>query len=142
LSYVVDASVIVAWFIPGEPWSVKARRLRDNYVDGRVKLYAPSILIYELNNSLWKAVRRSLMSVDTALACVEAFSKISPELIQLDFSRQLEALKIASEEDVSFYDSAYIVTARATSSTLVSADSDMISVARKYVSVTPVSDLS
>jgi len=141
LSYVVDASVIVAWFIPGEPWSVKARRLRDNYVDGRVKLYAPSILIYELNNSLWKAVRRSLMSVDTALACVEAFSKISPELIQLDLSRQLEALKIASEEDVSFYDSAYIVTARATSSTLVSADSDMISVARKYVSVTPVSDL-
>ncbi|MEM2446306.1 MAG: type II toxin-antitoxin system VapC family toxin [Thermoproteota archaeon] len=142
MSYVVDASVIVAWFIPGEPWSVKARRLRDNYVDGRVKLYAPSILIYELNNSLWKAVRRSLMSVDTALACVEAFSKISPELIQLDLSRQLEALKIASEEDVSFYDSAYIVTARATSSTLVSADSDMISVARKYVSVTPVSDLS
>ncbi|MEM2367800.1 MAG: type II toxin-antitoxin system VapC family toxin [Thermoproteota archaeon] len=141
MSYVVDASVIVAWFIPGEPWSVKARRLRDNYVDGRVKLYAPSILIYELNNSLWKAVRRSLMSVDTALACVEAFSKISPELIQLDLSRQLEALKIASEEDVSFYDSAYIVTARATSSTLVSADSDMISVARKYVSVTPVSDL-
>lgn len=141
MSYVVDASVVVAWFIPGEPWSVKARRLRDNYVDGRVKLYAPSILIYELNNSLWKAVRRSLMSVDTALACVEAFSKISPELIQLDLSRQLEALKIASEEDVSFYDSAYIVTARATSSTLVSADSDMISVARKYVSVTPVSDL-
>ncbi|MEM1554517.1 MAG: type II toxin-antitoxin system VapC family toxin [Thermoproteota archaeon] len=142
MSYVVDASVVVAWFIPGEPWSVKARRLRDNYVDGQVKLYAPSILIYELNNSLWKAVRRSLMSVDTALACVEAFSKISPELIQLDLSRQLEALKIASEEDVSFYDSAYIVTARATSSTLVSADSDMISVARKYVSVTPVSDLS
>ncbi|MGB9717955.1 MAG: type II toxin-antitoxin system VapC family toxin [Thermoproteota archaeon] len=141
MSYVVDASVVVAWFIPGEPWSVKARWLGDEYVEGRVRLYAPNILLYELNNSLWKAVRRGLMSVETAEACVEAFSKISPELLPLNLKRQLEALRMATEEGVSFYDSAYIVAARATGSTLVSADSDLVSVARKHVSAILVGEL-
>lgn len=141
MSYVVDASVVVAWFIPGEPWGVKARWLRDEYVEGRIRLYAPNILLYELNNSLWKAVRRGLMDVETAAACVEAFPKLSPELLPLDVGRQLEALRMAVGEGVSFYDSAYIVAARATGSMLVSADSDLVSVARKYVGALLVGEL-
>jgi len=133
--------MVVAWFIPGEPWSAKARWLRDEYVEGRVRLYAPSILLYELNNSLWKAVRRGLMSVETAAACVEAFSKISPELLPLDLARQIEALRMAAVEGVSFYDSAYIVVARATGSTLVSTGSDLVSAARKHVGALLVDEL-
>lgn len=141
MSYVTDASVVAAWFIPGEPWSVKAKRLRDEYAEGRVRLYAPSILPYELSNSLWKAVRRGLMDFEVASACVEAFSKVSPELLPLDLNKQVEALRIAVKEGITFYDSAYIVAARATASTLVSADSDLITVSRKYVNAVLVDEL-
>lgn len=104
-------------------------------------LYAPTILLYELNNSLWKAVKRGLMSVGAATDCVEAFSKVSPELLTLNLDGQLEALRTAVEEGISFYDSAYIVTTRTTASTLVSADSDLVSVARKYVKAILVDEL-
>lgn len=141
MSYVVDASVIAAWFIPGEPWAARASRLRDEYAEGRVRLYAPDVLLYELNNSLWKAVRRNLMSFEVASACVEAFSKITPELLPLKVEMQVEALRIAAREGVTFYDSAYIVAAQATGSTLVSADSDLVTVARKHVNAVRVDEL-
>ncbi|MEM2931097.1 MAG: type II toxin-antitoxin system VapC family toxin [Thermoproteota archaeon] len=136
-----DASVVAAWYIPGEPWGSKAKILRDEYAEGRVRLYAPDILLYELSNSLWKAVRRKLMSLDVALACVRAFPKISPELLSLDLKKQVEALKIAAEEGFTFYDSAYVVVARATASTLVSADSDLITMARRHVNAILVDEL-
>jgi len=141
LSYVVDASIVVAWFIPGEPWTVKARKLRDEYAEGLVRLYAPNILVYELNNSLWKAVRRNLIDFKVASSCIEVFSKIAPELLPLSLDEQHKALKIAVDESITFYDSAYIVITQATGSTLVSADLDLASVARKYVNTILVREL-
>jgi len=141
LSYVVDASIVVAWFIPGEPWTVKARKLRDEYAEGLVRLYAPNILVYELNNSLRKAVRRNLIDFKVASSCIEAFSKITPELLPLSLDEQRKALKIAVDEGITFYDSAYIVITQATGSTLVSADLDLASVARKYVNTILVREL-
>lgn len=141
LRYVVDASVVAAWFIPGEAWGTTARRLRDSHARGTAQLGAPEMLPYELCNSLWKAVARGLMAKDTALAFARAFSKISPRLFRLDSAMRERALRISVDSDITFYDSAYIVVAQDTSSTLVSADTDLLAAARRHVDVLSVEEL-
>ncbi|MGH9921603.1 MAG: type II toxin-antitoxin system VapC family toxin [Nitrososphaerales archaeon] len=48
---VVDASVIVRWYVQ-EEWSDSARRVRQDYEKGLVELIAPYLLFYEVSNSL------------------------------------------------------------------------------------------
>lgn len=51
--YVADASVILKWFSQtGESELGKAIRLRDDYKDGTIELYAPELLVYEVANVL------------------------------------------------------------------------------------------
>jgi predicted nucleic acid-binding protein len=48
---VIDASVVVKWFIE-ENNSDKALFLRDRFIDGKVELYVPSLLYFEVLNAL------------------------------------------------------------------------------------------
>ena len=48
---VVDASVVVKWFVP-EKDTGKALKLRDLYIRGDVELLSPTLLYYEVSNAL------------------------------------------------------------------------------------------
>ena len=43
---VVDASVVLKWYLPDEKYSHKALRLLDNYIADELDLLAPSLLEY------------------------------------------------------------------------------------------------
>ncbi len=47
----VDASIIVKWFVE-EEYSKEARLLRNSYIDGSKVLNTPSILPYKVLNTL------------------------------------------------------------------------------------------
>ncbi|MGB9760741.1 MAG: type II toxin-antitoxin system VapC family toxin [Thermoproteota archaeon] len=49
---VVDASVIVKWFVEEEN-SDKAIKIRDKYIEGEIKLVAPKIITFEVLNALY-----------------------------------------------------------------------------------------
>jgi predicted nucleic acid-binding protein len=51
-SLVVDASVVVKWFVDEEN-SDKAIRIRDKYIDGEISVMAPDIIIFEVLNALY-----------------------------------------------------------------------------------------
>jgi predicted nucleic acid-binding protein len=55
LIYVVDASVVVKWFLP-ESDSVSADFLLEQFLNNEVDLIAPDILLLEIASSLWKRV--------------------------------------------------------------------------------------
>ena len=46
--------MVAKWFNRGEANEEEANLLRDEWVDGRVELYAPSLLLFEVANSIWK----------------------------------------------------------------------------------------
>ena len=50
---VVDASVVIKWFVP-EPFSLEARRILDDYRAGSLDLVAPDLLNAEVGNIVWK----------------------------------------------------------------------------------------
>jgi len=58
MKYTIDASVMARWFIPGEEYEEEALKIRNDYAQGKIQLYAPTPIKYEVLNSIWKAVTR------------------------------------------------------------------------------------
>lgn len=76
---VVDASVIVKWFVEEES-SDKAIIVRDKYIDGEIKLIAPEILPFEVLNALYY---KKLFSKEELEEISEALEEFSFELYSL-----------------------------------------------------------
>jgi len=55
--FVIDASALLAAFLPEEEWEAEADALLDAYQEGKLQLVAPTLLPYEILNSLYLAVR-------------------------------------------------------------------------------------
>jgi len=49
---VVDASIIVKWFVKEER-SNKSLKLRDQYIEGEIRLIAPELMIFDALNTLY-----------------------------------------------------------------------------------------
>jgi len=66
LLYVVDASVVLKWFLP-EPDSAAADSLLEQFLNDEVEFIAPDLILLETANALWKRVRlRREISADEA----------------------------------------------------------------------------
>ncbi len=52
MEVVVDASVVVKWFVK-EEGSEEALRLRDRYVEGEIQIIAPELITFEVLNALY-----------------------------------------------------------------------------------------
>jgi predicted nucleic acid-binding protein len=59
--HVVDASVVIKWFV-NEVHAEAARRLQED----QYQLFAPDLLWSECGNILWKKVRRGELTPDEA----------------------------------------------------------------------------
>jgi predicted nucleic acid-binding protein len=69
--YVIDASVVVKWFLP-EPDAEAARRLRRRDLD----CSSPDLLLLEVSNVLWKHMVRGNLDLSAAREAVEALSAV------------------------------------------------------------------
>ena len=139
MSYTVDASVIARWFIKGEEWEQMALRLRDDYVKGRVRLYAPAILTFECLNAVWKAYRMGLLSLEVAADVSRLIWKLMPETVELDPEDLHKVFKLSARLNLTCYDTSYIVVSVKTGSTLLTADRILYEKAREQ---TPTVHLS
>jgi predicted nucleic acid-binding protein len=114
--HVVDASVVIKWFVE-EVQADQARILQDDQYD----LLAPDLLWPESGNILWKKVQRGeLMPDEARLICTGLVKQpihIFPSGLVLE-----PALEIALETGRTVYDSCYLALAMLTECQLVTAD--------------------
>ncbi|MBS7626477.1 type II toxin-antitoxin system VapC family toxin [Candidatus Bathyarchaeota archaeon] len=115
---VIDASVVAKWFIPEED-SDKASEIMRKYSDGRIDLYAPDLLIYEVANVLRY---RPDVTVETLADSIESLIKLQINLIPPSIEIMSEAAAKARALDLSIYDACYIVIAETLATNLVTAD--------------------
>jgi len=140
IEFTVDASVCVRWLVPGEEHEANAVKLRDDYVDGRVELYAPRLLTFEVLNVLWKTAERKHVSTQDAISLCRMFAKMAPTAVDLGERDLEEALQIAIADHITLYDASYIATATKTKSTMITADNDLYSIAKKHSQVLSLKD--
>ncbi len=119
---VVDASVIVKWFII-EEYSEEAIRLRNDYVRRAITIIAPSIIEYEVLNALKYS---KLYSLEELLIAGEALNKYGFTLYDLNNELKRRTLQLAHSKNITIYDAAYVALAMYRDTILYTADNELV----------------
>jgi len=136
---VVDASVVLKWFLP-EPDSAAADILLEKFLNDEVELLAPDFLLVEAASALWKRVmiRKELSADEATLIYRDLLTlplTLSPSGTVAD-----AALQVALKHNHSVYDALYCALAIQQQCDFVTADRAL---ANKLHSVFPfIVDLS
>ena len=124
--FVVDASVVIKWFVP-EVNSEAARRWLDTSHD----YLAPDLVFPEAGNAIWKKVRRGELAVDDARRLARDISGAAIEAIPM---RGLlpDAQALALNTGMTVYDAMYLALAIRLETQAITADARLLQVAQKY----------
>ncbi len=138
-SYLVDASVIAKWFNRGESNEKEALTLRDAWSTGRVGLYSPALLIFEVCNAIWKNPNAQ---PSQAFSLAKLAIRLRPNLIEVGEIDSEEAMVFAKKSKLTFYDSIYITLAKSRKWPLITADKDQLDLGRTYTRTFHISEIS
>jgi predicted nucleic acid-binding protein len=120
---ILDASVAAKWFLKGEEYETESLKLRQDYEEGKVELQAPSLILYEVCNSILK--RRDIPR-ETAANLAEATSKYLSNLaVSPSPQTYRKAVSNARIWDITVYDSSYATMAQELKRPLITADGDL-----------------
>jgi predicted nucleic acid-binding protein len=117
---IIDASVALKWFME-EPQSDVARGI----LDGDEPLAAPDLIIAEVCNGAWKAVRRNLMTAVQADAMAHQLPRVFEALHPAE-GLAAAAMHMARDLDHPVYDCFYLALAEQRDASMVTADRRLI----------------
>jgi len=102
---VFDASMILKWYLPSDPLFAWAVALRQDWEGS-----APTLVLAEVGNALWKYVRAGLLDVDEACAVVET---LAGRLDLVPDARLIaSAQRLSARIDHPVYDCLYLALAQ------------------------------
>lgn len=119
--WVVDASVVVKWYVP-EHLSHTAARLLVQARSGELSLFAPDLLFPDVGNVLWKKLRTGELQPGEAASILRAVTRTFPGRVARCLQPVPAAFRIASISGRTVYDSLYLALAQALGGQLVIAD--------------------
>ena len=119
---VVDASVVVKWFVD-EEYSREARLLRGAYVDGLIELNAPDLLPYEVLNALKYS---GAFGEEELKEVAEVLEDYQFSLYGLKGKLAALAVEVSMRKGMTVYDGSYVALAEMLNSTLYTADERLI----------------
>lgn len=118
---VIDASVVLKWYLDDEELGTKALNILTHYVSGNINLMAPSLIEYEVMNGLRIAQKRGRIDKESLLSGIEGFFNLEITVFNAShFSNKI--LDILSFFDISSYDASYLALAENEKSPFVTAD--------------------
>jgi predicted nucleic acid-binding protein len=127
---VLDASVILKWFLRDEMYGQKALDLLHKFIARDLNLLAPSLLEYEVANGLIIAQKRGRIAEEKILTAIEGFFDLQIDL--KDFShfypRSLYFCRIYSR---SLYDASYLALAETEGIPLITGDESLFNAVKK-----------
>lgn len=138
--FVVDASVVVKWVLK-EEYTDDALLIRDRYIDGKIKLYAPPLIRYEVANAIWKAVRKKILDKLDAVKALENLIVLLPRIIKLKRENFLNALNLAIKYAITVYDAVYIVLRDIVGGVFITADRKLFDKVKKLKNIIFISDI-
>jgi predicted nucleic acid-binding protein len=124
--FVVDASVVVKWFVP-EIHSEAARSL----LDFSHEYFAPDLLFAETANTIWKKIRRGELTVERGQQLVEDICRIAVETVPCRLLAE-DAHGLAHATGRTVYDSMYLALAIRLKTRMITADGRLEAAIAKF----------
>jgi predicted nucleic acid-binding protein len=137
--YVVDASV-AARFLLFEELSDRAMLVLRVFLDGSSDLMAPRLLVYEVGNTLWKAVREGILGPDEAGEKFHHLLGLKLASVEFDLEEYGEILSWSVKNDATYYDGSYVIASKKLGATLITADDALYQRASKEISAIHLRD--
>ena len=109
--YIVDASV-AARFLLFEELSDRAMLVLRGFLDGSSDLMAPRLLVYEVGNTLWKAVREGILGPDEAGKKFHYLLGLKLASVEFDLEEYGEILSWSVKNDATYYDGSYVIASK------------------------------
>jgi predicted nucleic acid-binding protein len=132
MSYVVDASV-ASRFLLVEDLSDRAELVLDDFLEGRLDLRSPELLVYEVGNTLWKSVKEGFVSLEEAVEKFSYFLELRVDSISLSGAEHKEVLEWSGKNNSTYYDSVYVKSCMKVGGTLLTADDILYKKSREIV---------
>lgn len=117
---VVDASVVVKWYIP-EQHHEQARALRDAYLDGSFDVVAPALMPFEVINALKYSGHYEGNRLEEASNSLPEYG-----IDLVPFNNTGPVAAIATDLEISIYDASYIALAQTLDTTAYTADGSLL----------------
>jgi predicted nucleic acid-binding protein len=114
--YVIDASVLIKWFVP-EIHSDAAQRL----LSATHEYFAPDLLFPEVGNVIWKKVRRGELTAEHGQRLAADISTVAVETVSTR-GLVIDALAVAVTTGLTVYDSMYLALAVRLGAEMITAD--------------------
>lgn len=114
--FVVDASVVLKWFVP-EIHSDAARRL----LAATHQFLSPDLLFPEVGNAIWKKVRRGELTAEEGQRLAADISSVAVETVSTR-GLMIDAHALAVTTGLTVYDAMYLALAIRLKTDLVTAD--------------------
>ena len=130
--YVIDASV-ASRFLLVEDLSDKAELVLEGFLGEALDLKAPNLVVYEVGNTLWRAVKQGIINLDEAAEKFSYFLRLRIDSIELDEGEHKEALEWSAKNDATYYDSVYVEVSKKIGATLLTSDDILYENARKEI---------
>ena len=118
---VVDASVILKWYLLDEAHGAQALVLLQQCIAGELEILAPSLLTYELMNGLVIAGRRARLDQNTVSLSFRGFMSLGVRFYEISFFAD-KVLQYCRLYGCSVYDSSYLALAEQEGVDLITAD--------------------
>jgi len=105
--------------------------------------YTIELARFELGNAIWKeASLRKTITIDQAISLINMVVEVLDKLRIVDIrGLESEILKLSYEENLTFYDTAYLYASLKTNMPLVTEDRKLYEKAKKYVTVRKVKEI-
>lgn len=118
---VLDASVILNWYLPDEEYGQKALSLLRGYITKELEILSPSLLEYAVINGLIIAQRRGRIEEEKIRIAIEGFMDLEIKLMSLSYFYPRISYYCKTYNQ-SVYDSSYLALAEAEDLQLITAD--------------------
>jgi predicted nucleic acid-binding protein len=127
---VVDASVILKWYLLDEVHGEQALALLQKCTARELEILAPSLLTYELMNGLMIAGRRARLDQNTISLSFSGFMSLGITFYDISFFAN-KILQYCRLYGRSVYDSSYLALAEQEGVELITADERLFSAVQK-----------
>jgi len=127
---VLDASVVLKWYLVDEEYGQKALDLLFQYVSNELEILAPSLLEYEVLNGLFVAQKRGRVREEKLLIAIEGFIDLEIKLKNISHFH-LRMMHYCKVYHRSVYDASYLAIADVEGITLITSDEGLYNAIKK-----------